>query len=113
VLVWSYQETNEEDTMSRSSYHDTPQVQVGDVRRYGYQSDVYQRRYRVIADLGGGVFEVELLEIEDDKLELMISHTDNPGVYGWTEADVLQEIAKTGERRQMRFVSQATYDAAF
>jgi hypothetical protein len=99
--------------MNRSTYHSTPTVQIGDIRRYGFQSDVYQRRYRVVSDLGQGIFEVELLEVEDDKLEEMISHIDNPGVYGWTEADVLREIEKTGERRTMRFVSQATYDAAF
>ena len=99
--------------MNYSTYHSTPTVQIGDVRRYDFQSDIYQRRYRVMADLGGGVFEVELLEVEDDKLAQMISDVETQRVFGATEDDILRDIERTGERRKMRFVSQATYDAAF
>jgi hypothetical protein len=85
---------------------------AGEVRRFDFQSDIYRRRYRLVEDLGGGRWLVEILEIEDAVLAVMEDDAQS-GTYYPTQQDILDEIDETGTTREVRFVSNAQWNWPF
>lgn len=80
---------------------------VGDVRRFDYQSDVFEREFRLVEDLGNGLWKVELLPIRDETLDAMMTDP-------YTTDDMIErDIAATGRVMEMKFISAAAWDRMF
>lgn len=102
----------------------TPHALVGSVRRFDFQSDVWQRDYQITAHLGADLYEAELLPMRPEVLDAMLDLAaieDEGGYYGMFGHDKLagvqaewgREVAETGRTFKIRLVSRAQYEAAF
>lgn len=82
----------------------------GDIHTWDYQADVFGGQYRLVADLGKGVWEIEHLEPSDETLDaIQRLATDDAD----RERTISDRIADTGTHTTIRFVSAARYAEAF
>lgn len=116
---------------------------VGEIRRHDIQADIWQRQYRLVESLGGGLWETEQLPADEFSESLVIEHYaalearggqtypiwdrtwaecgegEAPKIVRWASYDEaldreLESLNEwAGHRSQIRFVSSAAYAAHF
>lgn len=103
---------------------------VGQTYQWDMQADVFQGSFKVVADLGGGLFEIERLEPSDEMLDRIEAAYASGNVYlGYVdpygpgrreatpaeaaEIEIERYIALTGTRSKIRAISRAEYDRSF
>lgn len=105
-------------------------MQIGDVYKWDYQSDIFQGEYRIVENLGGGRWIIEDVEPSDELIDEVIHYYQQPGAYlGWhdpfgperrkatvqeaIDEEILTRIDRTGTRREVKFISAAQYASMF
>lgn len=118
-------------------------MQIGDVREFDFQADVFRGRYRLVENVGGNAWVVEFLAPDDAELDRIVEHYANAEARGYLTAPVwnktwaecvgaerpvvvrhkthAEEMGEeldrryemAGQRTTMRFVSADQYAAAF
>lgn len=80
---------------------------VGEIRRFGFQEDVFRRRYELVERTAPNTWTVRLLPIEDDALDAMIADPH-------CSDDMIEYyIDRTGATMTLRFLSDAEYARHF
>lgn len=85
--------------------------QPGDICRWDFQSDIYESPYRLVEDLGGGVWKCERIEPDEHTLEKMMELEGDRYCDGYEALE--WALAHVGETFEVRFVSHAQWAAAF
>lgn len=99
-------------------------AKLGDVLRFDLQSDVWRTQYRLVADLGRGLWEAEMLAPEAKVLDEMIEMAaieETAGHWGMFGTDKVAGVerewaallADEGRRFKVRLVSSARYAEMF
>lgn len=104
----------------------TPAPQVGEIRQFNFQADVYGGRYRLVKHLGGTSWEAEHVEPSDEEIDAIMndpSEYAGGGVYimpdgsavfpKGREETALARIDQTGARFNIRIVSAAEFSRHF
>jgi hypothetical protein len=106
-------------------------MKVGDVLTWDYQSDVFKGQYRLVENLGRGVWRAENLEPSDELIEAARAYyldSENPYL-DWIDpfgperrratrqesfdAEILVRIENAGHTFEIQFVSAERFNAAF
>lgn len=82
-------------------------MNVGDERRMDFQSDVFRSWYRLVENLGGGVWRCERMPITDEMLDEMIA---DPYM---SDDEIARQIDAVGTTFETRFVSSERWAAMF
>lgn len=87
-------------------------AKVGDIRSFDYQSDIYRGQYRLVRDIGDGVWLAEHLEPTDEMIDA-IMNDEAMARYRDPESEVLDRIDQAGTRFRVRLVSASTFASYF
>lgn len=96
-------------------------MQVGDIRQWDFQADVFEGEYRLVEDLGGGRWIIEALAPSDALIDRVLAIAAGQEASGasWmssmaeVEREIAERQARAGEQMTVQFISSAQYAEAF